>query len=375
MPRKHAWPDPKTVENDEHFAAFLRWMPPDWQLQAETLGAFQRARKIKTPATLLRLVLAYVVLRKSLPDLSRWAAQQSIVEMAFPSLWERFAACLPFLRWLVAKLCTQVVSGLPSKLVWCPVDGTSFSLPASTKRDWLILLLWSRGQPLGVRITKLGGKNTGESLRHLDCLPPQAVAIGDRAFGTPPGLGTMHDRGRRYLVRFVWNNLPLYASPEGNTRVDPRPMLKGLAPGTCREFTAWVRPAGMAPLAVRVVAVAKTPEKAEAARRASAKESRRKGHKPDPFNLWMCGFVTLVTNLSPEEADTATLAEAYRWRWQIELEFKRLKSIAQVRSLPNQKDETVEFYLLAMMAVWLLCHRMLRESAFFPWGCPLGHAC
>ena len=86
----------------------------------------------------------------------------------------------------------------------------------------------------------------------------------------------------------------------------------------------------------------------------------------------MADFVTLATNVDAQKASTVTIADAYRWRWQVELEFKRFKGTTGVRRLVNWKDDMVRCYLLALLAVWLLTHKIARSGAFFPWGYPLG---
>src|SRR5262249_47817277 len=155
----------------------LTWLPSGWEEKLRETKAFQRSRHIPTPAALLQLVLAYAVLRLSLPDLTRWAERQGIARLTFPSLWERLAACLPFLRWAVTEALRQQANTLPKGLVWGPLDATTITLPGSKQRDWLIHLLWADGQPVQVRITQVGGKGTGESLRHWESWPEAVVIL------------------------------------------------------------------------------------------------------------------------------------------------------------------------------------------------------
>ena len=45
---------------EERFKQVLRLLPEGWELKAKELGALQRAREIKTPEELLRLILLYL---------------------------------------------------------------------------------------------------------------------------------------------------------------------------------------------------------------------------------------------------------------------------------------------------------------------------
>ena len=362
------------IRGKEHqgFQELAAWLPGGWEEQARITGAFTRARKIRTPEDLFRIVVAYGVLPVSLPDLSRWVEQKDIAQISFPSLWERLEKCLEWLRWIVTQLLELQCGTLPPGLIWGPLDASTFSLPGSSKRDWLIHCLWSQGHPVQLHLSKCGGPGTGESLRHWESWPPQVIIIGDRAYGTPPGLAQTHEAGRQFLTRFVWNNLPLYEEAEGQTPSDPYERLASLEPGRTTQWFAWVRAQGKAPFRVRVIAIAKPADIAEEARSRARKEAKRKGRLPNPLSLFLNGYVLLASNVPPEVADTMTLVKAYRWRWQVELEFKRFKSTTTLRKFPNHKDGTVEVYLLAVLIAWLIACRIARESAFFPWGCPLG---
>lgn len=367
------------VESKAGWESLMAWLPSEWEKKMTELGAFTRARKISSMADYLRILFAYPVLHKSLPDLAIWAGMQGLADISHVSLWERFQKSTKFLRWLLQELLQTQAPPPPSGsgLVFTPVDGTSFSLPGSKGRDWLVTVRWSHGWPLDILINKIGGKGTGESLCRLpeprdnpDC---KEVILADRAYGTPPQLADALDKKRSFIVRFTWNNLPLYDAAKGE-RIDPMRKLAALKPGEIGEFTAWSRPKGHDPIKLRIVVVRKTIEAENLSRQRSRKESERKGHCPRKETLFLAGFVTLATNLETEELDAVGVCLAYRWRWQIEREFKRLKTTSNIRRLDNFKDESVEPFLLTLFIVWFLANRIARESAFSPWGCPLYQA-
>ena len=136
------------VLSDDGWENILSWLPKDVDEKMRETGAFTRSRKIKKPTDLLRIALAYPVLRKSLPDLSRWAAEQGIADMSFISIWERMQVMVDFLRWLVGDMLSSFVVPVESNMALAPVDATTFSLPGSNKRDWLLHMVWIQGQPV-----------------------------------------------------------------------------------------------------------------------------------------------------------------------------------------------------------------------------------
>jgi len=358
------------VISEDGWSELLTWLPEGIEEKMRDTGAFTRSRKIKQPTDLLRIVLAYPVLNKSLPNLSRWASEKGIADLSFISIWERMQEMVVFLRWLVGDMLSQIVLPVESGLVLAPLDATTFSLPGSNKRDWLVHMVWMQGQLVTIRLSKARGERTGESLKHLDNAPQNAVIMGDRVYGTPTGLTHALKKGMRYIVRFSWNHLPLFEMAECTTPIAPEQQLSSMTCGEIREFSAWVKSNNEA-FPCRIVVVKKDKQSAEKALRHCIYESIRKGHTPKKITLFMAQFITLATNLSETDVTKESVTEAYRWRWQIEREFRRFKSTTYIRKLVNQKDTTVEVYLLAAMVAWLLAHRIAQQKTFFPWGYPL----
>ena len=80
-------------------------------------------------------------------------------------------------------------------------------------------------------------------------------------------------------------------------------------------------------MALRPIVQRKTPEAAEATRLALRRAAIKKGQKLDPRSLIAAEFMILGTSL-PKKGHTAKeILVVYRLRWQIELTFKRLKSL------------------------------------------------
>ena len=362
------------VLSDDGWENILSWLPKDVDEKMRETGAFTRSRKIKKPTDLLRIALAYPVLRKSLPDLSRWAAEQGIADMSFISIWERMQVMVDFLRWLVGDMLSSFVVPVESNMALAPVDATTFSLPGSNKRDWLLHMVWIQGQPVNIRLSKARGKNTGESFKHLENVSQNVIYMGDRAYGTPPGLAHAIINGMLFIARITWNNLPLFETGECKECIQPEKKLSGMKCGEIQEFTAWAKGKNTDPFPLRIVVVRKDKQSAEKALRQSTYESRRKGHTPKKITLFMAQFIVLASNLSETDVTKESITEAYRWRWQIEREFRRFKSTTYIRKLINQKDNTVEVYILASLVAWLLSYKIAKQKSFFPWGYPLSES-
>ncbi|HEY5322991.1 MAG TPA: hypothetical protein VIK58_09215, partial [Caldimonas sp.] len=82
----------------------------------------------------------------------------------------------------------------------------------------------------------------------------------------------------------------------------------------------WVRRRGAAPpLALRLVAIRKSPQAAEAARRKARREAQKGGHQISQATLGAADWVILVTSLPPKAFAAADILALYRLRWRIDI--------------------------------------------------------
>jgi hypothetical protein len=102
-------------------------------------------------------------------------------------------------------------------------------------------------------------------------------------------------------------------------------------------------------------------------RSASKKQTRT---KPE---TWECAkhVIVFTTEMS---SSAGTILERYRARWQIELVFKRLKSLAQLGHLPKHDARNSRAWLYGKLFIALLTQKLIRTGrAISPWGYTLPH--
>ena len=83
----------------------------------------------------------------------------------------------------------------------------------------------------------------------------------------------------------------------------------------------------------------------------------------------------LFTTVPVSSFSTTEVLEWYRARWQIELVFKRLKTLAELGSLPKYDDQSARAWLYGKLLIALLGQKLERlGSAISPWGYRLPEA-
>ena len=177
----------------------------------------------------------------------------------------------------------------------------------------------------------------------------------------------MVDGGGDVLVRLNLRNVPL-EDAQGNAfaLLDKLRQLRGTRLGDWDVYISddeW-RFGG------RVCALKKSKAAAEKARRKTLKENGKR-HKVKPETIEAAGYIFVFTTLDRRFTPT-TVLEMYRGRWQVELVFKRLKSIINLGHLKKTDAESSLAWLHGKLLVAFLIEAMIAAGdKFSPWGYPI----
>ena len=78
-------------------------------------------------------------------------------------------------------------------------------------------------------------------------------------------------------------------------------------------------------------------------------------------------YMFAATSL-PAEISASEILSCYRLRWQVELVFKRLKSLLQLGSIPTKTEEAGETWINGKILLSLLTEKYLGDIDFSPLG-------
>src|ERR1700687_3033958 len=123
-------------------------------------------------------------------------------------------------------------------------------------------------------------------------------------------------------------------------------------------------PAGVPPpkpLILRLVIRRKDPEQAEAELKRLLKDAKKRGKQPDPRSLAPPKYLPLLPSLPAAAFPPADILALYRFRWQIELAFKRFKSLAGLDMLPAKKPELARAWIYARLIVAIIAEQIAGQ--------------
>lgn len=111
----------------------------------------------------------------------------------------------------------------------------------------------------------------------------------------------------------------------------------------------------------RLIILRKPPEAAEQEKKRLRRTASKKCSKLNPASLVAAEYMLLLTSLPQDQFDANSVAALYRIRWQIELAFKRLKSLLHIDRLPAKDPALARTWLLAHLIIALLIERKSQE--------------
>ena len=119
----------------------------------------------------------------------------------------------------------------------------------------------------------------------------------------------------------------------------------------------------------RICAIRKSNEAIRAAHERIRKTARRKGTLTKPETLEYAKYVIVFTTFPASNFSASSILEWYRIRWQVELVFKRFKSIAGLGHLPKHSDDSSKAWLYGKLMVALLTTKLINHAtSISPWG-------
>jgi hypothetical protein len=327
------------------------------QLAKET-GALLRCRGIQTGMGLLRLVLGYGVLDYSLRMLGIWATVLQITSISKTALLRRLQKCSRWMGKLIVIALERQKLFLPKRV---PVrikllDATVVCQPGSKGVDWRLHFGFdvSAGCMDHVEITD--GKGA-ELASRFHCQPGE-IWIGDRAYAITRSLAHFVFSGAGLVIRTGWNRLAW--EDESGKSFDligwlKQADLRAEDPG--REVAVWVS-STLGRFSLRLIAKSVPEVVAERARRHVRQAAKKNHHAVDERSLFTAGFILLLTNLPANHYPLQCVLDLYRFRWQVELAFKRLKSLINLDYLRAKDPQLAQVYLLSKLLAVILMERI-----------------
>ena len=354
-----------SVEELDDWQVLRSFLPKGWEQKARECGALTRTRGIADADALLRVLLIHIANGCSLAETSVRAQQIGLGRLNPSAIYKRLRSAEDWLRWMADQMRASLGMVTPkARQRIRAVDATSISEPGSTGTDWRIhyAINLTNLQCDFFQLTDVSG---GETWRRFPVTRGD-ILLGDRGYSNPNGVRHVVEAGGDVLVRLNRQALPLFT--ETKKRLDVLKIARKLKVNRNMECAAWVYTSGGYRIQGRLLIVRRSKQATEYARKKLKQQASKKQRKVSEQALEAAQYFFIWTTLSLSWSRQQVL-ELYRCRWQIELAFKRMKSIMGLGHLPKRDPESCRAWLHGKLFTSLLVERMIGAAKkLSPWG-------
>jgi Transposase DDE domain len=349
---------------DEWNRQVVPHLPQGWQQQAETLGAHQRTRQIRSASDLLRGLLAYTLCMTSFRQLGAWSVLIGLADVSDTDWRKRLQQAGDWLIWLLRELLSVAACQSPWLVRggWRRIlllDATHLSCPGPRGKVWRLHTAFDL---LAGRISELHitDRKVAETLTLFD-VQPGDLLVSDSANGYRDRLAYVLGRQADLVSSFSVQSLPLQES-EGHA-LDLIRWLKGRrAPAgrVCeREVVIWHQGKTYR---LRCVAKRLTAQQRQAAQRHKKHQARRDKRQITADTLYAAGWMLLLTTLPTSLWSAQQIVQLYQARWHIELLFKRIKQLLHQHRLRCHTAPSARATLASLLLGWVLQEEELVQA-------------
>jgi len=341
-------------------------LPNGYEEKCFELGIIQRQRGIKTPSDLMLLNLFHLINGCSLIEISEVGRLLKIGKFSDVAFMKKFSKCTEWFEWISEQLAPKIVADYqkPSYLQnyrAIAFDATDVVEKGRSGRTYHL--------HYGIDIFKICSvdytiteDDIGEKLSNF-ALCKGDLAIADRAYGTINGISHCIDNNADYILRLRTNCFKIYDNV-GKT-IDLTSHFQNLDFEECGDVKGFARLNDGRTVSVRICVKRKSREACEKSKKKLHRRESKRGNKLSDATLKFNEYIVLATSL-PESIPTANILETYRYRWQVEMYFKRLKSILGFGELPKKQVNSSLAWLNGKLMIALLVELFLSKSTFSP---------
>jgi hypothetical protein len=350
----------------ENIVRLMKELPSDYEEECYKQGAIIRRRGVSNPADLMMLAIFHLQNGCSLLEISEIAKMTKLGNMSDVAFMKRFEKCGKWFCGINEKIAAEGLVNY-QKPIWLEsktvvaADASDVAEKGRSGRIYRLHFALDIFKMVSVE-HKITTNKTGESLCNFTPQPGYLM-IADRGYATIKGIEHCKKAGAEYIIRLRKNSFTV--RDESGEKIDMAVLLSNLQAEENLDISVFAANSEGRKVPVRICAKRKTPEAiAQTQKKFKRKESKNQRAITDEtktFNEYIVVVTNLDKSVSPDD-----ILEGYRLRWQVEIYFKRLKSILNYGELPKHRPGSAMAWLNGKIMVALLIETVTARVSFSP---------
>jgi hypothetical protein len=347
--------------SDTLFDKFLQDLPDDLQDLARHFKAFTRRRKLQTPQQLLRAVFLYSGLDQSLRQVAATMTLHIGKCITDEAIKQRLAAAKPWLKVLLKQMLAlpdEVTFQLQGRRLLV-VDASHVAGPGAKTTQFRLHVKMDLLTFEILEILVTDGKESEKLINFA--YRSGDIVIGDRGYIRRNRVLEVKEQGVEVIGRFSPTQC-LVSDLQGR-QILWKEVLSGLAPGQSASLEVQLDDGKGAAQKAWIHFRRKSEMESAQARRKAHRKAQQDRRQVRELTLLLCEYVMVLTTIGPDELSAEVVLMLYRVRWQIEILFKRWKSLLGVSKLRGkQMSELSWSWLYGKLLYCLLIERRSIEK-------------
>lgn len=343
----------------------LKQMPEGYKKACWETKAMDRRRGIQDEDTLLTLCLYYSY-ENSLIDTKNYALTSFMVNISDVGFMKRFKKCNEWIKWLNKHMIQEKIAiyDVPEKLKTknvIAIDASNITSKGAVKQTWRLhyaVNLFS----MTTEQFKITPESKGESLKNYE-LHENDLILADRIYATITGIEYCYNAGADYILRIRNKAFKLY--DKAGNEVVLSELMKDIGDACC-DFHLYYMNSAKELKPIRFCAVQKTEEEKAVEQKKLKRKESKKQIKISEETKFSHNYFFVITSLD-EAFSAEEIIALYRLRWQVEMVFKRFKSILNLGSMPTRTAASSEVWLNCKMLIALLIEKLMLSVDFSPY--------
>ena len=355
----------------EDWPILVSFFPDNWVELATETDVLKGLRKDKAAENYIRTLLIHLACGYSMRETVVRAKLANIADISDVAFLKRLRKAKDWLHGMCVALFEEQGIALDSSSHFQVrlFDATTVKEPGKTGSLWRIH--YSVRLPSLTcdffKLSETKGKGTGESFFQFSIKKGDYI-IADRGYSTASGIHHVVSKQAYVMVRVNTQSLPIL-NLKGNKFTLLKKVTAIKRPGTVKSWRVLIPGRSSATVPGRICVIRKTNKAIKLAHEKLKKNAQKKGYSIKPETFEYAKYVIIFTTFPEDSFSDFEVLEWYRIRWQVELIFKKFKSIAQLGHLPKRGDDSSKAWLYGKLFVALLIEKLIEHaSSISPWG-------
>ena len=344
----------------------IKRLPQKYEQACFTEKVIERKREIKNPIDLMRLCLMYLIGGYSLLEMSIIAYDLGIAKINDTGFLKKFAKCKGWFSWIISQIIPKPIIEytVPKGFEGFDIIAIDASDVKEKGRSGRIFKLHYAIDLLKMcaAFCKITTHKIGETLLNFD-IRKNWLVLADRAYGSLVGIEHCLKSHANFIIRLKYGAFNLYN--KDGSELNLLEKLRGVTSDTAVDIEVYVNLNNLGFTKLRICAIKIPDDKLNKVERKLKRNDSKKQRKTSKNALNMAKFVVVITAL-PNSISADEIISLYRLRWQVEIYFKRLKSIIDFGNIPLKREDNTMAWLNGKLMISLLIEQIISEVSFPP---------